>query len=1039
MTNSDGKSKLADDHFVSLLAEKHEQLIAAENYQSDLSERNETDDERVQSALQVLQLLEQVKSAPGSSPEFQVSLETQNDPSTKKPAHQALERSKSQSIETVIPDLERLGRFEIIEQIGRGGFGIVVRARDPQLDRDVAIKIPRFEAALSPESRLRFEREAKAAAALNHPGIVSVFEFGSEQGIAFIVSELIDGENLATCLARGETYSPREAVELVSQLADALEHAHQRGVLHRDVKPSNILLPSNSQGVPRPLIGDFGLAVVSDQQDFTQTGAVIGTPAYMSPEQAAGDKKQIGPTTDVYGLGAILYELLTGQPPFAALPLVEMLDAINRRDPELPRSLNPTIPKDVEAICLKCLEKTPGQRYHSAQDLQADLQRFSNDTPVLARRVNFLNRSLRRIRRNPVLAFVASLSVLFLLCALVASLWGWHSTSAALERERQAKNDARETVNRYFTEVAENDLLNVPGLMPLRKKLLSSALEYYQGFLNDVEADEELMEELELAHFRVGKIQADLGQYSAAIGAFENAQEVQDQMLLENDGDPRLLARRFELFRHLGQTQNQLGKYEFGKVSLDLSVAGFQELIEEDPGENTWHYQLSRALNAKANMMRDKGEFAQAIQLDDQVIDLLEVLESKQPEDRNYLRDLAGTYMDRANALAKNGELGKSVESLDLAIQILRGLLITANPTPQDMNTLAMALFNRAGKHLVSHEAEQAQPLLEEAAEMNDHLVVMFPNAMQYQQTRLSILNGLGFCYSRRKLTDKVVEVLGESIETLEYLRTETPENPRIIYDLGVAKMNLGSTLAQQSDDSEVARGLMMEAEENLTEFLTQSPDFFQARMANAMCQLNLAAVCNQTNEYNLALRYADRSIESMESINSEKPGIPQIVQNLAGAYHNRADALEYSNRWAEAVPVWRIAVDRGGPFKIRSELRLATALASSGELVESKRILDSLADDKSCKARFGGSLGRAQAAMAKARLESGVFEQAEIDSLLNQAVESIRIWFEKPEHRKLSYVNKIRTQEVYQLLLQRSDFQQLLDEVTESELGVSR
>lgn len=1034
MTDSKRNFQHADDHFAEVLAKKHEQIIANESKDKASSIEDDQGDERIQSALQVLKLLEQVKSGHRDPPsEVQASLETSKDPSTKKPGQQALGSAQLGMIDNVVPDLERLGRFEIIEQIGRGGFGIVVRARDPQLDRDVAIKIPRLETALSAESRRRFEREAKAAAALSHPGIISVYEYGSEQGIAFIVSELIDGENLATSLAQGDTYSSKEAAELVAKIAGALEHAHQRNVLHRDIKPSNILLTHDKHGAQLPLIGDFGLAMISGQQDFTQTGAVIGTPAYMSPEQASGDKASIGPATDVYGVGTILYQLLTGQPPFAELPMMEMLNAINRRDPTPPRSLNPSTPKDIESICLKCLEKDPSRRYHSALELQADLRRFDADTPVLARRISFFDRNLRRIRRNPVLTTVASLSVCFLLIALIASLWGWNSASAALERERQAKNDARETVNRYFTDVAENDLLNVPGLLTLRQKLLNSALDYYQEFLSDAETDEELIEELELAHFRVGKIHSELGQYSAAIESFEKALDIQEQLLIDNDGDLQLLARRYDSLRHLGQTQNQIGKYETGMASLDLSINGFQKLLEENPNESDLQYQHSRALHVKANLMRDKGEFERAIELDDQVIDLLEALDARQSENRDYQRDLAGSYMDRANAQAKNGELGKSVESIDLAIRILRGHIHTDNPTPMDLHALASALLNRAGKHLVSGEIEKAQPLFEEAAELNDHLILMFPNAMDYRETKLGIMNGLGFCYSRKKLTDKVVEVLGESIKTLEILRAETPENPRIIYDLGVAKMNLGSTLAQQTDDPAVAHALMMEAEENLTEFMAQSPDFFQGRMATAMCQLNLAAVCNQTNEHGLALQYAERSIESMESINADKPGIPQVVQNISGAYHNRADALESLDRWDEAVSVWRTAVERGGPFTMRSQLRLATALATNRQLTESKQILDTLADDLACRSRFGGSLGRAQAAIAKALSESTDFDQAEIDTLLDQAHETISVWFQEPENRRQSYVNKIRSQEVYELLLQRDDFRQLLDDVSES------
>lgn len=1029
MNDPTRKSENAEDHFAKRLAKKHEQMIADGEPASRDRIPADDDDDRVQSAMLVLEMLEQWNLQPvDSDARAQAGVETQDNPSTQK-SGQAFASVSSKAFESQIPNLERLGRFEILEQIGRGGFGIVVRARDPKLDRVVAIKIPRLETALSDNSRQRFEREAKAAAALHHPGVVSVFETGSQQGIDFIVAELIDGENLATHLARGNTFSPLESAELVAELADAVEHAHQRNVLHRDIKPSNILLANEESGF-RPLIADFGLAAMNDLQDFTQTGAALGTPAYMSPEQATGNKNRIGPGTDIYGIGAVLYELLTQKSPFAELPIVELLNSIHRRDPVPPRSIHPDIPRDLESICLKCLEKDPDLRYCSAQELQADLRRFINGTPVVARSITPVDRGARWIARNPFLATAGASALVFLVAALIASAWGWRSTSNALKRERVAKSDARQTVNQYFTDVAENDLLDMPGMLPVREKLLSSALGYYQRIVNDSTATQEDLMELERAYFRVGKIQSDLGRHNEAIEAFEFAMALQNQILSQSGDDPDLKARQFETLRRAGQSHVNSSQYDSGLVSLDSAIEGQRQLVAAAPARDDWQVELTESLRAKANAFFEQGNFEQEIPIENEVIERLVDLNANDPENSIYLRKLAKAYSQQANAMGKTGDLARAAASADLAIEICRGLVNSPDPSPLDSNSLALALLGRAGKHLVNRETEPAVALLEEAAKLNEAFVQMFPNSVDYRRQRLDILSGLGFCYSHLKLTDRVIEVLESSVEQLEQLLAGPEGIPNIEYDLAVAQMNLGSTLAQQTENQLAANQLLVKADAHFKNFLETTPDFFQGKMAAAFCQLSLAANQNELGNHEQALKCADRSIEALEAIETAKPGVPQVIQNLAGAYHNRAIALELLGRIDESVPVWRTAVEYKGPFLIRSKLRLAAALAQTGEPAEPLAILTSLDKEPAVKTRYLESLARAQASLAKCLSESDDTDSAEVVAMADQAFESLRIWFQKPGNVNASNVKKIRTSTAYQFLLQRDDAQRLLDDV---------
>jgi hypothetical protein len=334
---------------------------------------------------------------------------------------------------TLPPDYELLG------ELGRGGMGVVYQAVQKGLNRVVALKMILAGEYAGADMYTRFLAEAEALAKIRHPGIVQVYDFGTFQGRPYFAMEYVAGGPLDRYL-NATPQPPREAAALLAQLADAVQAAHQAGVVHRDLKPANVLLQMDDCRVSLenktedtrpspsalgnhlsaiPKITDFGLAKQASSH-LTASGAVMGTPSYMAPEQAEG-KKQITPATDVYALGAILYECLTGRPPFkAATPLDTILQALSE-EPVPPRRLQPTIPKDLETICLKCLHKDPNRRYLRAADLAADLRAYLEDRPITARPVGQWERAQRWCRRNPVIAGLAG-ALLFALIAGLASI-----------------------------------------------------------------------------------------------------------------------------------------------------------------------------------------------------------------------------------------------------------------------------------------------------------------------------------------------------------------------------------------------------------------------------------------------------------------------------------------------------------------------------------------------------------------------------------------------------------------------------------------
>jgi serine/threonine protein kinase len=273
------------------------------------------------------------------------------------------------------------GNYELLEMIGRGGMGVVYRARQINLNRIVAVKMIRSQVLATDEDIQRFYIEAQAAGGLGHPNIVTVYEMGEFDGQQFFSMDYVEGTDLAK-LSKGGRLPREQIAKYVKDIATAVHYAHERGILHRDLKPANILIDARG----RPHITDFGLAKqVDDDSHMTREGAVLGTPSYMSPEQAAGRQKDVDKSTDIYALGAILYELLTGRPPFRGDSVVETLMDVVHREPARPRDIEPDVDRDLEAICLKCIEKDPRRRYATAGELADDLDRFLRGVPILAR------------------------------------------------------------------------------------------------------------------------------------------------------------------------------------------------------------------------------------------------------------------------------------------------------------------------------------------------------------------------------------------------------------------------------------------------------------------------------------------------------------------------------------------------------------------------------------------------------------------------------------------------------------------------------
>jgi tetratricopeptide (TPR) repeat protein len=368
----------------------------------------------------------------------------------------------------------RVGNYELLEEIARGGMGVVYRAREIKLPRPIALKMILAGQFATPEAMERFQIEARANAALDHPNIVPVYEVGEIEGRPFLSMPFMNGGSLQQLLAGGPV-APRAAARLLRPVADAVQYAHVRGIIHRDIKPQNILLhrgegsQASEAGIatltqgssaaataagkgPTPRLTDFGLARVAEEESrLTVAGEPLGTPSYMPPEQAAGRTQDIGPSSDVYSLGAVLYSMLTGRPPFQSASTHETLRQVRESEPVSPRQLNPVVPRDLETICLKCLAKEPVRRYQSAAALAEDLERFLTGLPVQARPVGAVERGWRWCRRNKAVASLLAALALVVVGSL-AGLTVLYLNAVRLRQMAEKRHTEAHAVSRFYED-----------------------------------------------------------------------------------------------------------------------------------------------------------------------------------------------------------------------------------------------------------------------------------------------------------------------------------------------------------------------------------------------------------------------------------------------------------------------------------------------------------------------------------------------------------------------------------------------------------
>lgn len=506
--------------------------------------------------------------------------------------------------------------YEVLGELGRGGMGVVYRARQIQLNRPCVLKMILAGVHADDVATRRFLAEAEAVARLQHPNIVQIRNIGEAEGLPYFELEYLEGGSLDRRLD-GTPWPAGQAAALVEALARGVAEAHRVGIIHRDLKPANVLLAAD--GTPK--VTDFGLAkALGSDAGLTRTDSILGSPRYMAPEQATGKSMLMGTPADVYSLGAILYELLTGRAPFVGTTVMEILYQVETIEPVPPTRLVPGLSRDVETIALKCLQKEPARRYESATALAEDLRRFLVGEPIVARPVPFWNRSWRWCRRHPASATLTAALVLVATLGLAGILWQWDEavkarnlTSRAATAEAAARREAdvrridaesslataRKAVDDSFTKVSESNLLNVPGMRPLRRELLESALTFYEEFARRGAEDPGLLAELAATQARIGLIYTDLSEIDKARVAFEHAAKLYEKILTTKPDDLAVLERLAEVEHRLGDLgwRKGVAAAPEAQAAYQRAIAIRERLAAERPGEPRFRMDLSRSWN----------------------------------------------------------------------------------------------------------------------------------------------------------------------------------------------------------------------------------------------------------------------------------------------------------------------------------------------------------------------------------------------------------------------------------------------------------
>ncbi|HKI37473.1 MAG TPA: protein kinase [Gemmataceae bacterium] len=898
-----------------------------------------------------------------------------------------------------------VGPYTLAEELGRGGMGVVFKAHDGALRRTVAVKLLRPGLA-DAEARARFLREARAAARFHHEHAVAVYAADhTADGLPYLVMEYVAGPTLAGLIRARQRLEPHEAVAVVVQVADALAAAHAAGLIHRDVKPGNVLLEAaeSPAGVLRAKLADFGLARdAAPGTALTREGVLAGTPAYMSPEQVRGGEALDG-RTDVFSLGVTLYEALTGEPPFRGAPHL-VLQQVLHEAPQPPRRLNDAIPRDLETVCLKALEKDPGRRYPGAAELAADLRRWQRGEPTRARPPGPVGRLARWARRKPKVTALAAALTLTLIGGTAVSLWQWSQAVAerdaaqlqrdAAERERRHALDEfrrqRQTVDQFLTDVSEDPELKSRNLEPLRRKLLQRARDEYERFVADYPDDPELLADLGRARARLGDIVAILDSQPRATEHFEKARTIFERLRREHPDEAAYQSELARALQRLGTAHNAAGQGALAEEEFRTARALWEELARVDPDDAEYTYRLIQTLNnlGRVHQMRKANDAAEEAYGAGRVA--YARWAERHPAEPRHQDALAWLLANLGSFYRDTGRPADAAEVLTEAVTVAAGLVREHPGVDWYKETLFHAANEQGIRHAQRGEGEKAVAAWQQAEAAAEELVRKHPSADDYQESAAAVAMNLGLL---AQYQGRAADALASYRKALSIHERLCGQYPKVV-------------------------------------------PYLVARNAN---RVGLARLLTDTNQLPAALELWDGAIRAWESAGAPDKLDPSQRWFASVEYHERAVLLQRLKRYAEALadydralalgtdeqkPLWRLerAAVEGYDCVAKGEYRRAATLAEhvAGQAPRDGYLL-----------YLAATVLSLDAAAVKADERTPLAERQRLaEEYAARSVRLLRLAQQAGRYRDPSGYTSLATDEYLTFLRPRDDFQRLLADV---------